>query len=103
MRNTGWLMAAVVLGIPCAANAQAVITERSLSGSAAAEAALGAIEACCKLGQHVTMTVLDGKGVLRMPAPWLPVPLHGLPDLVVRVTTERSERSRPPHPNPNRN
>jgi uncharacterized protein GlcG (DUF336 family) len=48
------------LGLTCAiANAQALVTERTISAAAAQEAARAAVEQCRKDGSRVTVTVLD--------------------------------------------
>ena len=48
--------------VPCAANAQALFNERSVSTNAALEMAASALEACRKHGSAVTITVLDRAG-----------------------------------------
>jgi uncharacterized protein GlcG (DUF336 family) len=59
MKSTAWLVPVIMLSIPCAAKAQAVVTERTLGATAANEAAMAALEQCRKGGHHVTVTVLD--------------------------------------------
>lgn len=53
------LMPLIVAALPCAAVAQALLTERSLSVVAANEAAMAALEQCRKEGHRVSVTVLD--------------------------------------------
>jgi uncharacterized protein GlcG (DUF336 family) len=45
--------------VPCLAAAQALVSERTISASAAQEAARVALEQCRKEGHRVTVTVLD--------------------------------------------
>jgi len=45
--------------IPCVLHAQALVSERTISASAAQEAARVALEQCRKEGRRVTITVLD--------------------------------------------
>ncbi len=45
--------------VPCLAGAQALVSERTISASAAQEAARVALEQCRKDGHRVTVTVLD--------------------------------------------
>jgi uncharacterized protein GlcG (DUF336 family) len=52
----------VLASIPCIAQAQTVVTERTLSVTAANEAAMTALEQCRKEGHRVTVTVLDHAG-----------------------------------------
>jgi uncharacterized protein GlcG (DUF336 family) len=59
LKNMKWL---VVLCIPCIAQAQALVTERSLAVAAANEAAMAALEQCRKEGHRVAVTVLDHAG-----------------------------------------
>src|SRR5215471_12594562 len=67
MTSSKWLVLAATLAaiVPCAAKAQtaatspALVTERTLSFSAAHEAAMGALEQCRKDGYKVTVTVLN--------------------------------------------
>jgi len=53
------MLAAILATVPCAALAQALVTERSISADAAREAATAAQAQCRKGGHHVTVTVLD--------------------------------------------
>lgn len=53
------VFAATLATVPCIVNAQALLTERNLSFSAAHEAATAALEQCRKSGYRVTVTVLD--------------------------------------------
>jgi uncharacterized protein GlcG (DUF336 family) len=63
MTSNKWMvLAAVLASVPCAANAQAVLTQRTISYSAALEAATVSLEACRKNGYKVTVTVLDSGG-----------------------------------------
>jgi len=64
MMNSRWLVSAATLALfPCAAMAQTtLVTERSISASAAMELATVALEACRKHGSQVTITVLDQAG-----------------------------------------
>ena len=63
MKGTKQIVAAAVLAlVPCAANAQAVVSERTLSMGAALEMATAALEACRKEGYKVTITVLNRAG-----------------------------------------
>ena len=59
MKRTQWL---VLMSIPCIAQAQAVLSERTLAVTAANEAAMAALEQCRKEGHRVTVTVLDHAG-----------------------------------------
>ena len=45
--------------LPCASNAQTLVSERSISANAGLEMATVALEACRKHGSVVTITVLD--------------------------------------------
>src|SRR5688500_9972954 len=45
--------------VPCLAGAQALVSERTISASAAQEAARVALEECRKEGYRVTVTILD--------------------------------------------
>ena len=45
--------------LPCASDAQTLVSERSISANAALEMATVALEACRKHGSVVTITVLD--------------------------------------------
>ena len=56
-----WLVLAVLVS-PCLAQAQALVTERTLSLDAAREAAAAALERCRKDGYNVTVTVLNKSG-----------------------------------------
>ena len=63
MKNTLWMALAATLAlVPCAASAQAVVSERTLSYGAALEMATAALEACRKEGYKVTITVLNRAG-----------------------------------------
>ncbi len=63
MTNNKWLvLGAVLASVPCAASAQTLATERSISVDAALEVATAALEACRKHGSLVTITVLDRAG-----------------------------------------
>ena len=63
MKSRKWLILAATLAIvPSAANAQAVVSERTLSYGAALEMATAALEACRKEGYKVTITVLNRAG-----------------------------------------
>ncbi len=63
MNGNAWrLLAAALAGLPCMANAQAVLNVRTLSFAAAHEAATAALELCRKNGFQVTVTVLDRLG-----------------------------------------
>jgi len=53
------LLLAVFSLAPCLAQAQALVTERTISAAAAQEAARVALEQCRKEGHRVTVTVLD--------------------------------------------
>ncbi len=60
MKSIKWLVLAATLAIvPSMANAQAVVTERTLSQNAALEMASTALAACRKEGYKVTITVLN--------------------------------------------
>jgi uncharacterized protein GlcG (DUF336 family) len=66
-RSNRWLVVASVLSIsPCAAGAQSLVTERSLSVNAALELATAALDACRKHGSQVSITVLDHAGRTRV-------------------------------------
>ncbi len=55
-----WMILATTLAsLPCAANAQTLVNERSVSTNAALEMASAALEACRKHGSVVTITILD--------------------------------------------
>lgn len=63
MTRSKWMVFAVILGsVPCLANAQALVTERTLSVDAAQEAATVALAQCRRDGHRVTVTVLDHAG-----------------------------------------
>ncbi len=63
MNRKPWLfLTATLAAVPCPAGAQALVTERSLSASAAMELAATALETCRKHGSQVTITVLDHAG-----------------------------------------
>jgi uncharacterized protein GlcG (DUF336 family) len=63
MKSSTWLVLAATLAIvPSTAGAQAVVSERTLSYSAALEMAQVALEACRKEGYKVTITVLNRAG-----------------------------------------
>lgn len=53
------VLVATLAGLPLAAAAQALVTERTLSMEAAKEAASAALERCRKDGYHVTVTVMN--------------------------------------------
>jgi uncharacterized protein GlcG (DUF336 family) len=59
MRPIPWPIPLILAGLPWAAGAQALVTERTLGVTAANEAALAALEQCRKEGHRVTVTVLD--------------------------------------------
>ena len=61
-RNTWLVLAATLASLPCAAGAQTLVTERTLSLNAAHEAAMAALEQCRKDGYRVTVTVLNRAG-----------------------------------------
>jgi uncharacterized protein GlcG (DUF336 family) len=56
------VLAAILAGVPCAANAQTVLTQRTISYTAALEAATVALDTCRKNGYKVTVTVVDSGG-----------------------------------------
>lgn len=64
MKSGIWLVPAAILAlVPCATLAQTtLVTERSISVSAAMELATVALAACRKHGSQVTITVLDHAG-----------------------------------------
>jgi uncharacterized protein GlcG (DUF336 family) len=63
MRSVKWIaVAAVLVIVPGAASAQAVVSERTLSYAAALEMATAALEQCRKDGYKVTITVLNRAG-----------------------------------------
>lgn len=55
-------LAMLLMAIPCAASAQALVTERTLSTSAALELATTALDECRKHGSRISITVLDHAG-----------------------------------------
>jgi uncharacterized protein GlcG (DUF336 family) len=57
--NSKWIVLAAIVSSVCAANAQTLVSERSVSTNAALEMATAALEACRKHGSLVTITVLD--------------------------------------------
>jgi uncharacterized protein GlcG (DUF336 family) len=61
-RNHRLYLAAILAAFPCAAGAQALVNESTLSLNAAAEAARAALEHCRNDGTQVTVTVLDRAG-----------------------------------------
>ena len=63
MISIKWILLAASLAmVPCAANAQAVVSERTISFNAALEMANVALESCRKGGYKVTLTVLNRQG-----------------------------------------
>ena len=52
-------MLVLIAAVPCLAQAQALVTEHTLSLDAAREAAAAALEQCRKNGYNVTVTVLN--------------------------------------------
>ena len=60
--NKRMFLAATLAVMPFTANAQALVSERSVSVNAALELATTALEACRKHGSLVTITVLDRAG-----------------------------------------
>jgi uncharacterized protein GlcG (DUF336 family) len=62
MKSGKYIVAAALTLVPCAASAQAVVSERTLSFGAALEMATTALEACRKEGYRVTITVLNRAG-----------------------------------------
>jgi uncharacterized protein GlcG (DUF336 family) len=58
----GIVLAASLTLVPCMANAQAVVSERTISFNAALEMANVALESCRKGGYKVTITVLNRQG-----------------------------------------
>lgn len=63
MKSSHWMGLAVILAsVPCAASAQTLVSERSVSVNAALDMATAALEACRKHGSVVTITVLDRAG-----------------------------------------
>ena len=60
MAHNRWLLVAAALaGAPCAANAQALVSERSIAVDAALDMARASLDACRKHGSVVSITVLD--------------------------------------------
>ncbi len=60
MTNSKWLLVTALLAcVPCAASAQALVTERSIAVDAALDMAKASLEACRKHGSVVSITVLD--------------------------------------------
>ena len=63
MTSNKWMvLAATLASVPCAAYAQTLVSERSVSVNAALDVATAALEACRKHGSAVTITVLDRAG-----------------------------------------
>ena len=62
MTGKQWMVWVGLACISCAANAQTLVNERSVSTNAALEMATSALEACRKHGSAVTITVLDRAG-----------------------------------------
>jgi uncharacterized protein GlcG (DUF336 family) len=63
MTGNKWMvLAAALASVPCAAYAQTLVNERSVSANAALDMATAALEACRKHGSVVTITVLDRAG-----------------------------------------
>lgn len=63
MTRIVWVYAAAaVLSLQCAANAQTLVNERSISTNGALEMAAAAREECRKHGSAVTITILDRAG-----------------------------------------
>jgi uncharacterized protein GlcG (DUF336 family) len=56
------MLAAIIAAAPCAAHAQALVNERSISANAALEMAAASLEACRHHGSVVTITILDRAG-----------------------------------------
>ena len=61
----GLLIAGLLAALPCF-GAQTLLTERTLSASGAQEVARVALEHCRKEGHHVTVTVLDHAGRIKV-------------------------------------
>jgi len=59
MKRISGILFAAALAAPCAALAQALVTQRSISVDAAQEAATAALAQCRKGGHQVSVTVLD--------------------------------------------
>lgn len=53
------ILSAAVVSLPCASNAQTLVSERSISTNAALEMAQAALDACRKHGSVVSITILD--------------------------------------------
>jgi uncharacterized protein GlcG (DUF336 family) len=67
MISKQWIGLNVALALlPCAAQAQVLVTERNISLNAARDAANAALEQCRKDGYRVTVTVLDRNGRTRV-------------------------------------
>src|ERR1700751_483541 len=63
MKHRGWIvLAATLAAVPCAASAQTLLTERTLSLNGAMEIAQAALAECRPHGVGVTITVLDDAG-----------------------------------------
>lgn len=63
MRTIGkWIVSAAIVSSFCTANAQTLVSERSVSANAALEIMTAALETCRKHGTLVTITVLDRAG-----------------------------------------
>jgi len=59
MKRNRRAVLAAILAIPCAAGAQGLVSQRSISVDAAQEAATAALAQCRKGGHQVSVTVLD--------------------------------------------
>ena len=60
MKTLGkWIVSAAIASNVCTANAQTLVSERSVSANAALEIVTAALETCRKHGTLVTITVLD--------------------------------------------
>ena len=59
MKRNKQAVLAAILAIPCAAGAQGLVSQRSISVDAAQEAATPALAQCRKSGHQVSVTVLD--------------------------------------------
>ena len=59
MTSKQWMVWVTLACVPCAANAQTLVNERSVSTNAALEMVSAALDACRKHGSAVTITVLD--------------------------------------------
>ena len=66
MKIGKWLLMAAALGWIPGAGGQTLVTERTLSVNGAQEAARVALEYCRKEGHHVTVTVLDHAGRIKV-------------------------------------